>query len=88
MGKTGGVSPSHMEWGCLRAKQSRDAWEGKDAEPLTRQGLLKDSQTEPALPTDLMLRGAGECPRLKGNPVLIPAVHIHNAGSRKGTAEE
>lgn len=35
MWKSGGVSPSHTEWGCLRARRSPAAWEGKDAEPLT-----------------------------------------------------
>lgn len=81
--RSGGVTPSHTGSGCVGREGCRATHRR-----LARQGLLKDSQTEPVLPTELALRGAGECARLKRTPALIPAVHIHNAGSRKGTAEE
>lgn len=55
---------------------------------LGRQGLLKENQIESVLPTDLVRRGVGECPRLKRNTTLICDVHIHNADRSKGTAEQ
>lgn len=53
-----GTPASQAESSCLGKEGCRATYRR-----LTRQGLLKDSQTEPVLPTDLVLRGAGECPR-------------------------
>lgn len=55
---------------------------------VTRQGLLKENEIEFVLPTDLVLRGVGECPGSKRNTTLIPDVHIYNADRSKGPAEQ
>lgn len=45
-------------------------------------------ESESVLPTGLVLRGAGGCPRLKRNTTLIPDVCIHNADRSKEKAEQ